>query len=50
MALLVGCCRQALGPGRLDLHDLLLDEAQAAHVAPQFGQCVRRNGRALRRA
>lgn len=46
MMLLVGRCCQALGTGCLDLLDLLLDEAPAVNVAPQFGERVRRNGRA----
>src|SRR5215468_5905127 len=50
MALLVGRFRQAFGTGCLDFLDLLLDEAQAVHVAPQFGQRVCWNGRPLRGA
>src|SRR3712207_7954997 len=37
-------------PSVLDLLDLVRDEAQARHVAPQLGQRVRWQGRTLRRA
>ena len=33
-----------------NLLDLLLDEAQASHVALQLGECVRRQSRTFRRA
>src|SRR5262245_11118321 len=39
---------QSLDACRLDLLDLLLDEAQTIHVAPQLGQRVRRHRSTLR--
>src|SRR5271166_4885596 len=35
---------------RLDLLDLLVDEAQMRHLALEFGQCVGRNGTTFRRS
>ena len=41
---------QPFGARRLDLADLLVDEAPPDQIAPQLGQCVGRQRYALRRA
>src|SRR5262249_11840519 len=49
MALFCWLAFQSLDACRFDLLDLLLGEAQAVHVAPQLGQCVRWQCCAFRR-